>query len=460
MASDDGWLTLLAIVERALLGARLVPIELEFARMSSSYFVIPAVARGIASAALLLLSCSTDPAGSRDLGAAGVRSSSGGTRDLGSGGVASLSGGAGEPVAGGGAAGSSSAGTAGLGGRSATNGGADNGGAGTGAYAPGPGRFEPPSGKTLLIIGQDKQPMQEYISTLADVPAGFMTYTTISYLNGFGLPTLGPAPDRMDFDYWPQNHQNIVMQVALAMNDSATVNATANGTYDAALDTLSAHFKAAGVPVFLRVEYEVQGKFPAQGYPEAFRHVRKRLESNGVNNVAFVWHVTPGYTVNGKSNHFDWYPGDEYVDWIAISFFLDVVGRYAPNDASQSGVLDPDTFATVKSNLAMISGYARDHHIPLMIAESAPQKTFEPANGQAAWDGWYTPLFAYIEQYDVKALCYINERWADFAWPEPIWGDSRVQTNALVLDHWQAKVSAPRFLHSNADLYKELGFPR
>jgi glycosyl hydrolase family 26 len=459
MASDDRRLALLAIVERALLGTRLLLVELEFARMSSSYFVIAVHARGLAFAALLLLSCSTDPAASPDRGGAGMQSRSGGTQGLGSGGAASLSGGAGVPVTGG-AAGSAAAGTGSTAGMGTLSGGADNGGAGAGPYTPGPGRFEPPSGKTLLIIGQDTQPMQEYISALTDVPAGFMTYTTISYLNGFGLPTLGTAPDRMDFDYWPQNHEGIVMQVALAMNDSATVNATANGAYDAALDTLSAHFKAAGVPVFLRVEYEVQGKFPAQGYPEAFRHVRQRLESNGVTNVAFVWHVTPGYTVNGKSNHFDWYPGDEYVDWIAISFFLDVVGRYAPNDASQSGVLDPDTFATVQSNLAMISGYARDHHIPLMIAESAPQKTFEPANGQAAWDGWYTPLFAYIEQYDVKALCYINERWADFAWPEAIWGDSRVQTNALVLDHWQAKVSAPRFLHSNADLYKMLGFPR
>jgi hypothetical protein len=301
--------------------------------------------------------------------------------------------------------------------------------------------------------------MQEYVTDLG-LPAGFMTYTTISFLNGFDEPTHGDAPDRMDFAYWPSTHDNIVMQVAIALNDSATIQATLGGTYDAALDSLSDHFKSANVPVYLRIGYEVQGKFPATGYPDVFRYIRARLENNGVTNVAYVWHVTPGYTQSGVNNHFDWYPGDESVDWIAISYFLDVVGRYAPNDSSQTGYLDPETDGRVQTNLATISNYARDHDIPLMIAEAAPQKIFEPALGQASWDGWYAPLFDYIEEYDVKALSYINQRWSDVGWPEHIWGDSRVQTNEVVETNWITATGEPRYLSASADLYPLIGFAK
>ncbi|HEY4104512.1 MAG TPA: hypothetical protein VGM44_11505, partial [Polyangiaceae bacterium] len=124
-----------------------------------------------------------------------------------------------------------------------------------------------------------------------------------------------------------------------------------------------------------------------------------------------------------------------------------------------SGPLDPGVYQSIyQANLKMVSDYAVAHRIPLMVAESSPQKNFLPALGQAAWDGWYQKLFDYIAEYDVKALCYINENWPDYGWDSSIFGDSRVQTNPYVFSRWQAAVAPPRFIHAGSAFYSQIGF--
>lgn len=315
---------------------------------------------------------------------------------------------------------------------------------------PGPGVFEPPDGRTMLIVGQNKPPMQEYVDMADRVPAGFMTYTNLSFLTGFDEPL-----DRMEFGYWPRTQDDIVMQVGMWMTGNDATNeelllGTLEGRYDDNLDSLARHFAEADVPVFLRVGYEVNGRFPPTYYADAFRHVRDRIENvNGVTNVAYVWHVTPGFTRTGTSNHMEWYPGDDVVDWIGISWFVDVVG---------GGNTPPETLDIVLGNLDAISTYAKDHQKPLMVAEAAPMKEYEPTLGQASWDLWYAPLFEYIERYDVKALSYINQRWVDFGWEEDLWGDSRVQTDETVSRLWFETVYGDRYLHAGPELYQAIGY--
>lgn len=85
--------------------------------------------------------------------------------------------------------------------------------------------------------------------------------------------------------------------------------------------------------------------------------------------------------------------------------------------------------------------------------------TMVPSMGQAAWTGWYSKLFSYVDTYDVKALCYIDELWSNYGWPDSIWGDSRVETNAYVEQEWLATTGSPRFVaERGAPLWAMLGF--
>ncbi len=316
--------------------------------------------------------------------------------------------------------------------------------------------FAPPDGKTLVQIGQNKPCILDYINKTNVLPAGAMTYTTIHTLTGleellsWTHPETGETIDnRMDFHVWHTDYKNLTIQVGMWM--CGHLANTLNGTYDNQIATLANHLKQANCPVYLRLGYEVNGRFPSTHYPDAYRYVYKKLkEEHGVKNTAFVWHVTPGYTVSGRHDHFDWYPGDEYVDWIAVSYFVDVVGG--------GGISDEDYQNTLK-NLDSISSYAMHNNIPLMIAEAAPMKQFEVPLGQESWDKWFTKLFEYIEKYDVKALSYINQKWSWYGWQDHQWGDSRVWNNEVVNKKWFEEVSSDRYIHSSDTLFKMLNFP-
>ena len=108
---------------------------------------------------------------------------------------------------------------------------------------------------------------------------------------------------------------------------------------------------------------------------------------------------------------------------------------------------------------------ARERGKPLMIAESAPQGydlsdvTFsrdgnspEPKTAAAIHAEWFAPYFAFIaENLDVlRAAAYINADWdTQRMWAAPYpngyFGDSRVQANAELLEHWRADTAAPHF---------------
>ena len=44
--------------------------------------------------------------------------------------------------------------------------------------------FVPPSGKTLLFIGQDRDSIAHYVKTTGNVPGGVMLYTSIQAVDG------------------------------------------------------------------------------------------------------------------------------------------------------------------------------------------------------------------------------------------------------------------------------------
>ena len=300
------------------------------------------------------------------------------------------------------------------------------------AFASGSGKFVPPDGKVLFIVGQDKYAIKHYVKTVGIVPAGTMVYTSIQKVNGLDEEYNrggGALYGRHLLDAYPQS----VLQIGLWMVGG--LEATSDGAYDLNIDRLGEWIKKARRPVYLRIGYEFDlplNEYEPGAYVKAWRHLVDRLRKNGVDNVAFVWH---SYGSLPQHPWIDWYPGDDYVDWVAVSFF----GQ-------------PNIYMT------KLVEFARQHQKPFMIAESTP-KGMSTKFGEAAWKNWFAGFFKFIEQYDVKAACYINGDWelaSDFRGQG--WGDTRVEANAVVKQLWIRKITQDKYLQASDGLFHQLGY--
>src|SRR5262249_55675085 len=156
---------------------------------------------------------------------------------------------------------------------------------------------------------------------------------------------------------------------------------------DENIDKLGDWLKAAKRPVYLRVGYEFdlpENKYAPAGYVTAFRRIRDRVEARGATNVAYVWH---SYAATASKTAAEWWPGDDVVDWVAVSFFW-----------------------VKQSHLETIAKFAKQKDKPLMVAEATP-RGIGTTKGRESWDGWFVPFFRYVQLYDVRAVCYIDRDW-------------------------------------------------
>jgi len=95
----------------------------------------------------------------------------------------------------------------------------------------------------------------------------------------------------------------------------------------------------------------------------------------------------------------DFYPGDEYVDWIGVSIFQQV---FPWADYWGGSLQDIDEVLVFASKLGK----------PTMIAESTPFGGINLNTSSTrefnTWDRWYGKVLILIEKYDISMWCYIN----------------------------------------------------
>lgn len=306
------------------------------------------------------------------------------------------------------------------------------------SHCPGNGAtFEPPDGSTLLIVGQDWLSTEEYVDAIGVVPGGFMTYSALAApVAGLHLPVHFGG---VSYGQWfVDNYADVTMNVAVTMDPDQTNL----GLVDAQIDVLGQWITAAQRPVFLRPGYEFDHRnkeHDPDAFITAWRRVVDRLRANGVDNVAYVWH-SAGHGTYRNLPSSAWYPGDDYVDWVAVSIF----GRGFTN-ANQS---------MVRAN--ELADIADAHGKPLMIAESTPLGRDTSVNDPTIlWDDWFTNVIDFIETRDVKAWSYINQDWETLGWSG--WGDSRVQNNPALEARWRDEIARDRYLQQSPSLFCELG---
>src|SRR6185369_3450372 len=106
----------------------------------------------------------------------------------------------------------------------------------------------------------------------------------------------------------PKSTLSIGVDLKDSLNDVAAGNSDAK--IDALLDTLTSYNR----PIFLHLGYELDDA--PDVYVSAWKKFHERIQVKGSTNVALVWESA----LCEESNVADWYPGDEFVDWVEISY--------------------------------------------------------------------------------------------------------------------------------------------
>lgn len=299
-------------------------------------------------------------------------------------------------------------------------------------------KWEPPPGKTLLLIGQDRASIDGYIGALNHAPAGVMLYTNLADLGGLRGPVDYGAGSQ-DLPYWSARQPAAALQVGLYLVN--LLGGIQSGSYDRNIDAMAALLRDTRRPVFLRIGYEFDSdwaNYEPAAFQRAWRRIVERFRALGADNVAFVWHSWGFHYSHGRAGPEDWYPGDGYVDWCALSYF---------------SPWNETTRAWVGRSRRNMIGFARSRGKPLMVAEASTKAAEQPSLGTASWEGWFAPMLEFVDTSGARALCYINADWdSQDLWRGRGWGDSRIQTNSLVLANWKREMAGPRWLLASDSL--------
>jgi beta-mannanase len=138
-----------------------------------------------------------------------------------------------------------------------------------------------------------------------------------------------------------------------------------NGAFDNYINTYAEAMKSYGKPVFLRYAWEMNIKGSRTevcqdntkdyaGYISSWQHIYSIFQKDGATNVAFVW--CPSH-LNDASQY---YPGNQYVNWIGVD-------GYANNT---NGAANNQTFSSVFGSFyQQWSG----HNKPMIVGETGAQ---------------------------------------------------------------------------------------
>ena len=199
------------------------------------------------------------------------------------------------------------------------------------------------------------------------------------------------------------------------------------GKYDWYLDDWIAGMREFKSPVFIRLSHEMDGDWypysegykkdptrnTAADYIAYWKYIVDRFRKAGITNVAWVWCVN-GDRAGGRDWP-DYYPGDNYTDWLAI----DLYSSRNPKEVLREFL---DLYGKTNKPIMIPEGGTGDE-------QSKWNKSF-PGNGP-----WTRELFDTIEATpQIKALCW-------FEWSK----EWNIERDPAQLAEYQRRIAEKRF---------------
>jgi len=281
----------------------------------------------------------------------------------------------------------------------------------------------------VFIIGQDIQSIGDYLLHFqhfegindAHYPDGMMAYTAINDPRGLSESVdHGAGVNFVDGLIQAYPEYNII-QIGLYMRHM--LKEVTSGGLDGNIFKIGDWIKNSGKDVYLRIGYEFdnpENGYDPQEYIKAYQYIVDKFRALGISNVHFVWHTIAWTDPNWPPfDPMKWYPGDEYVDWIGISFFD------CDRDAEREAVAE----------------LARTKNKPLMIAESSPFNRYSNEEKLR----WMQIFFEYVDKHNVKFLSYINVNWDQLPlFESQKWGDARLQNSSVLMGAWLKEIEKYR----------------
>lgn len=303
--------------------------------------------------------------------------------------------------------------------------------------------------EVFLVLTKPRHPFFSIAKRTSFVPAAAMAYTDLASLKGL----VRPADYGSGVEYasgvinsiFPNT--KIGLQLGLWLNGTYGCQQIINGEMDQQMNKLRKYLTFTNASaVFLRIGYEFDNPFfgysdNATAYILAFQRIvdymRDHLNEDRLDKTFFVWHSWAAPRA-GNLTLEDFYPSDDYVDWIGVSVFRQV---YPWKSNWGNGYVD---WGGSVKDIEEVLDFAQKRDKPTMIAESTP---FGGINMETAdtikynetdpWDRWFGKVLTLIEKYDIDMFSYINCDWdKQNMWRGVGFGDTRLSTNAEVMDRW------------------------
>ncbi len=192
------------------------------------------------------------------------------------------------------------------------------------------------------------------------------------------------------------------------------------GKFDAYINNWADHLKTflAGADsvyntgddrrVYLRLAHEMNGNWypwdAAMGgnspkdYVRMWQHVKKIFNSKGLdaNHVQWVWAVNRDDVGGFRAEQF--YPGDAYVDWIAIDGY-----NWGTSQTWSSWQTPDRVFGQMIARLRAITNK------PLAITEVGSTTKTSLGTNKAAKSQWITDFLNYAISKNIKMVCWFNK---------------------------------------------------
>lgn len=230
--------------------------------------------------------------------------------------------------------------------------------------------------------------------------------------------------------------------------DQFSLAAIVDGKWDAYIDKWADGAKAFGRPFMVAWGLEMNGtwfpwsswyygekdteaghKIGAKLYQDAYHHIVDRVRARGAKNISWVFQVNNQSVPKTPWNAFrDYYPGDAYVDWLAMSAY----GMQFPHS---DWITPKAAFQDAYTELCTLSPTK-----PVMMAEWGIGEFPDQGNKAA----WITEAFRLMEHMPrLKAAVFWHERWEN---GDGSYSNLRTTSSIDALAAYRQGVSNPHWL--------------